>query len=46
MSHEQVYDFAFTELELKKPISSFKELGEQDLELLRDKLRRLKRKLG
>lgn len=46
LSHEQVHDFAFTELELKKPISSLKELGEQNLELLRDKLRRLRRKLG
>jgi uncharacterized protein YigA (DUF484 family) len=46
MSHEQVHDFAFTELELKKPISSLKELGEQNLERLRDRLRRLKRKLG
>jgi hypothetical protein len=46
MSHGQVHDFAFTELELKKPISSLKELGEQNLERLRDKLRRLKRKLG
>jgi hypothetical protein len=44
MSHEQVHDFAFTELELKKPISSLKELGEQNLEHLRDKLRYLKRK--
>lgn len=46
MTHEQVYDFAFTELKLKKPVSSLKELGEQNLESLHDKLRSLKRKLG
>jgi hypothetical protein len=46
MSHGQVYDFAFTELGLKKPITSLKELGQQNLEALRNKLRYLKRKLG
>lgn len=46
MTHEQVYEFAFAELELKKPIASLTELGEQNLEHLRDKLRSLKRKLG
>jgi hypothetical protein len=40
----QLYDFAFTELGLKKSITSLKELGEQNLERLRDKLRYLKRK--
>jgi hypothetical protein len=45
MTHEQVYDFAFKELELNKPICSLTELGEQNLERLRDKLRSLKRKL-
>ena len=38
-NHEQVYSFANAELELKKPIQSLTELGEQKLELLRDKLR-------
>lgn len=44
MTHEQVYEFAFAELQLKRPISSLKELGEQNLEHLRDELRSLKRK--
>jgi len=44
MTHEQVYDFAFTELELDKPIISLTELKEQNLEHLRNKLRSLKRK--
>lgn len=38
-SHDQVHDFANAELDLKKPIQSLKELGEQKLELLRDKVR-------
>lgn len=38
-SHDQVHAFANAELDLKKPITSLKELGEQKLELLRDKLR-------
>lgn len=40
----QVYEFAFEQLELKKPITSLKELGEQKLESLRDKLRTFARK--
>jgi|ERR1043166_1277956 hypothetical protein len=40
----QVYQFALEQLKLKKPISSLKELGEQNLESLRDKLRHLARK--
>jgi hypothetical protein len=35
----QVYQFALEQLELKKQISSLTELGEQNLESLRDKLR-------
>ena len=46
LSREEVYRFAFTELELNKPIFSLKELGEQKLTRLRDKLRYLKRKLS
>jgi len=37
--HEHVHAFANADLQLKKPILSLKELGEQKLELLRDKLR-------
>ncbi|GEM_PF-3479379 len=40
----RVYGFANTELGLKQPISSLKEVGEQKLELLRDKLRNLARR--
>jgi hypothetical protein len=40
----QVYEFAVHQLELKNPISSLKELGEQKLETLRDKLRYRARK--
>ena len=36
---DQVHAFANAELDLKKPIESLKEVGEQKLELLRDKLR-------
>jgi hypothetical protein len=38
-SHDQVHAFANAELDLKKPTESLTELGEQKLELLRDKLR-------
>ena len=37
--HDQVHVFANAELDLRKPIESLTELGEQKLELLRDKLR-------
>jgi hypothetical protein len=37
--HDQVHAFANTELALKIPVTSLKELGEQKLETLRDKLR-------
>ncbi|MBE7502224.1 MAG: hypothetical protein HS113_18375 [Verrucomicrobiales bacterium] len=40
----RVHGFANAELGLKQPISSLKELGEQKLELLRDKLRNLARR--
>ena len=40
----RVYEFAFQQLGLKKPISSLKELGEQKLESLRDKMRYQSRK--
>lgn len=40
----QVYRFAFEELKLKRPITSLKELGERNLESLRNKLRYLARK--
>ncbi len=37
--HDQVHAFANAELDLRKPIASLTELGEQKLELLRNKLR-------
>ena len=37
--HDQVHSFANAELDLRKPIESLTELGEQKLDLLRDKLR-------
>lgn len=40
----QVYEFAFEQLGLKKRISSLKELGEQKIESLRDKIRYQARK--
>lgn len=38
-SHDQVHTFANAELDIKRPIISLTELGEQKLELLRNKLR-------
>lgn len=40
-SKPQLYEFAFEKLELKKPIESLKELGEQNLEKLAGIMRRL-----
>jgi len=44
LGKDRVYQFAFEELKLKKPITSLTELGEQNLESLRNKLRYLARK--
>ena len=43
MDHNRVHAYATEYLEPKKPIRSLKELGERDLEKLRDRLRRMRR---
>ncbi len=39
LAKPQLYEFAFKQLELKRPITSLKDLGEQKLKSLHDKLR-------